>query len=58
MDDVYSLNGSIGEEYSNGSYGSGVWLTVSKDRFIIVDLTPKIHVIINEYHGYEKWEEI
>lgn len=50
IEDVFFLEVTLSDEYVNGSFGSGIWLTVSKNGFIIIDMTPKQHVIINQYY--------
>ena len=46
VQDVYFLAGTITDENLNGSYGSGVWLTVCKGGYIIVDMSPEKHEVI------------
>lgn len=47
-DDVYFLEGTLRD------FPSGVWLTVNKNQFIIVDCTEEIHKVVNRYPELKK----
>ena len=48
IEDVWFLEGTVkdGDGFENGTFGSGIWLRVNKFRFIIIDTSPEIHVVL------------
>jgi hypothetical protein len=58
-EEVYVLEGTLlKDKHNNGSFGSGIWLTVTKDRFIIIDMTPRMHEVLAQGYNPEIWKEI
>jgi len=47
-DDVYFLKGTLRD------FPSGVWLTVNKNHFIIVDCTEEVHHVVARYPELNK----